>query len=373
MSTLAMSDSGPLLRRRARVIAYICVPIALLLFSPVVVYDIAVYWRARGLISILKRIEVGKTTGRDAIRIAERFGGTAYISEHTVIGNSNTWSSHDVPLIACMAGDCELSLDAYPRLPGSRFLGNLCLDYPGFRRWVPASDMGGYMEIRRGVVQEVQTWMASLDVEVEHYGRTNVYGEESHAAPWNRTPWSIRKVQAHITGGPGRRTNEIRVEAWSSAPHDRILHAFDFNMRCLWLGFHCSRCQILPSACEWYDHGDWYEFEMPEEALAKFREAVNNLKLGAQGNVLYDQLGTTDGFDTGRRLRDLARDRLPFDFPDGTIFGSCPGCLTFYVKKWRLDWGSPEGPGDQSVTFVMDKDRRLQRIESRVEGILSRP
>jgi hypothetical protein len=155
-----MSDSGPRLRRRLRVIVYLCALMALLLCSPVVVYDIAVYWRARSLISILKRIEVGKTTGRDAIRIAERFGGSAYISEHTVTRNSSTWSSHDVPLSTCMAGDCELSFEAYPRLPGSRFLGNLCLDHPGFRRWVPASDMGGYMEIRRGVVQEVQTWMA---------------------------------------------------------------------------------------------------------------------------------------------------------------------------------------------------------------------
>jgi hypothetical protein len=215
--------------------------------------------------------------------------------------------------------------------------------------------------------------MVTLDVEVEHCGRTNVYGEESHAAPWNRTPWSIRKVQAHITGGPGRRTNEIRVEAWSSAPRDRIMRTFDFNARCLWLGVHCSRCQILPSACEWYNHGDWYEFEMPREALTKYRQAVNDLKLGVQENAIYDELGTTDGLDTGRKLCDLARDRLPFDFPEGTILGSCPGDLTFYVKKWRLDWGSAEAPGDQSVTFVMDNDCRLQRIESRVDGIPSHP
>jgi hypothetical protein len=150
--------------------------------------------------------------------------------------------------------------------------------------------------------------------------------------------------------------------------------AFNFNLRCLFLGVHCSRCQMLPSACEAYNHSDWYEFIMPEVALAEFRQAVNNLKLGTQRIAIYHQLGDDDGLDTGRRLRDLVRDRLPFDFPIGTILASSgPERLTYYVKKWRLYRGSPEGPDDRSVTFVLDKDGRLQRIESRVEGIPSRP
>jgi len=338
-----------------------------------VVYDVAVYWRALSLIRILKTIEVEKTTGQEAVRIAKQFGGSASISERVVTKTTSAVSWRDVPLSTCVAGDCELTFHVDPGLLGFKSLRNLWLDHAGFRHWVPANYMGGHMEIKRGIVYELQAELGSIDEEVQHCARLHVYGEESLLTPWNRTPWRVRKVEAHVTGGPGRKTSEIRVEAWSSVPRDRILRMFDFNARCLWLGVHCSRCQILPRACEEYNHGDWYEFVMPEEALAKFRQAVNNLKLGSQED-LYDKLGNSDGFDTGRKLRDLARDRLPFDFPDGTIFGSsCPGGLTFYVKKWRLEWGAPEGPGDKSVTFLMGKDRRLQRIESRVEGIPSRP
>ena len=43
--------------------------------------------RARSFIRVLKTIEVGKTTGRDAVAIAERFGASASVSEHTVADN----------------------------------------------------------------------------------------------------------------------------------------------------------------------------------------------------------------------------------------------------------------------------------------------
>jgi hypothetical protein len=357
-----------------RVIAYACILIMLLFSSAVVAYDVIGTWRARSLIRALKTIEVGKTTGRDAIGIAKRFGGTALIVEHTVTKTTDTTSWHDVPMGTCIAGDCELTFAARRTLPAFRPVAEFLCRHPGLRRRVPVSDVGVDVEIKRGVVQELHAWMASLDDEVEHCGRTNVYSRESHAAPWNRTPWSIRKVHAHITGGPGRSTNEIRVEAWSSAPHDRILRALDFNTRCLWLGYRCTPCEILPSACDAYNHGDWSEFEMPEVALVKFRNAVNNLALDADVRALYDQLGSNNEFGREQKLRDLTRDRLPFDFPDGAILGPpCSGELNFYVKKWRLDWGSPAGSGDRSVTFVMDDDCRLKRIESGVEGIASRP
>jgi len=113
---------------------------------------------------------------------------------------------------------------------------------------------------------------------------------------------------------------------------------------------------------------------MPEEALGKFRQAVNNFTLGTPETDIYDQLGEGDGLHGGRRLYDLALDRLPFDFPEWSITGSdSPLILTYYVKKWRLYLGAPARPDDRSVTFVLDEDRRLRRIESRVEGIPSRP
>ncbi len=369
-----MCDSAPRSRRRGRLIAFLCGVVVFLLCSPVVVYDLVVHWQARHLLRALKTIEVEKTTGQEAIRLAKRFGGTACILRESFEGNTSTTSCFDTPLSTCVAGDCELAFYVDPGLPGLKLLRDLWIDHPGFRRWVPMNAMGGYLEIKRGVVQGLEVELGSIDEEVQHSASTHIYSDDSRAAPWNRTPWSIRKVEAHIAGGPGRKTSEVRVEAWHSVPNDRLLRAFGFEVSCLWLGVHCSRCQILPSACEDYDRGDWYEFVMPEEALRKFRQAVDNLKLGTQDNTILDQLGEEDGFDTGRQLRDLARDRLPFDFPDGTILGSSdPESLTYYVKKWRLYRGSPEGADDRSVTFVLDKGRRLQRIESRVEGITSRP
>jgi hypothetical protein len=369
-----MGDSGPWLRRRVRLTALLTVVVVLLLCSPVVVYDLTVYWQARSLIRALKTIRVGKTTGRDAVKIAERFGGQARTFEETFDNHVSTLSMHDVPFGTCVAGDCQLWVHVDPGFPGLKFLRNLWIDHPGFRRRLPMNLMGGYLEIKQGVVQELEVGLGSIDEEIQHSASTHIYGQDSHATPQNRTPWSVRKVAAHMGGGPPNKLSEIRVEAWPSAPQDRILRAFDFDLRCLWLGMHCSRCGVLPSACEDYSHGDWYEFVMPAEALAKFRQAVNNLKLGTQESAIYDQLGSEDGFDTRRRLSDLARDRLPFDFPEGTILGSSgPEGVTYYVKKWRIDRGAPEGPDDRSVTFVLDNDRRLQRIESRVEGITSRP
>jgi hypothetical protein len=361
------------MKAAAWVIGYARILIAFLLSFVVVGYDVIINWRARSFIRVLKTIEVGKTTGRDAVAIAERFGSSASVSEHTVTTTSDTWSSHDVPMTACVAGDCELAFYANPRLPAFKSLADFCFGHPVFQRRVPWSGMGVSMEIKRGVVQELHGGMTSIGAEIEHSAQTNVYSGESPVGTWNTTPWRVHKHQIdNMSGGYVRSRNEIRVDAWSSAPRDRILRAFDFNTRCLWLGVHCSTCQILPSACDAYNHGDWYEFEMPEVALAKFRQAVNSLALGVDLRVVYRQLEDTNGSGRDQKLRDLHPDSLQFPF--GSVVGTQSSCdIDFYAKKWRLDWGSPRGPGDQYVTFVMDDNCRLKRIVSRVDGIPSRP
>lgn len=361
------------MKAAARVFGYTCILIAFLLSSAVVAYDVIINWRARSFIKVLKTIEVGKTTGREAIAIAERFGGSASVIVHTVTKTSDETSWHDIPMSTCVAGDCELTIYAGQRQNAFKPVADFLCKHSGFRRWVPVSVLGADMEIKKGVVQELHAWMGSLDAET-HLGRTNVYSGESPAGMWNTTPWRVRKVRAHTTEAPSGRSIEIRVEAWSSVPHDRLMRAFDLNTRCLWLGFHCSPCQLLPSACDAYNHGDWYEFEMPEVALAKFRQAVNSFAIGTDLHTVYRQLGDSNGFGREQKLRDVTRDKLPFAFPYGAIVGTQSSCnIDFYVKKWRLDWGSPRGAGDQYVTFVMDDDCRLIRIESRVDGIVNRP
>ena len=362
------------MKAAARIIGWAFILITFLPSCAVIAYDVIVTWRARSLIQVLKTIEVGKTTGREAVGIAGRFGGSASVTEETVTETTDAWSWHDVPVSTCVAGDCELTIRGGQRLNYFKSVADFLCRHPGFRSRVPVNVVGVDMVIKGGVVQELHAWMDSLDAETSHLGRTNVYSGESHAGIWNSTPWSIRKVHAHITGGPGRSTDEIRVEVWSSVPHDRLLRAFDYNTRCLWFGVHCLPCQILPSACDAYNHGDWYEFEMPEAALAKFRQAVNSFAIGIDLNTVYRQLGDSNGFGREQKLRDVTRDKMPFAFPHGAIRGSQSSCnLDFYVKKWRLDWGAPRGPGDQYVTFVMDDECRLKRIESRVDDIPSRP
>jgi len=368
-----MSNSRPWWRRCFRRIAFLCAVVVLLPCSAVVVYDLVIQWQARSLIRVLKTIQVGRTSGRDAVAIANRFRGFAYTNEITELKNGSIDSVHDIPLNACVAGDCTLSV--YPGLLDLKFLRKLW-SHPGLFRRVAWNDMQGCLEIKQGVVQKLRVEMDSLDFEIWHSAWTEIYGEDSHVEIWNRTPWSIRKVQGVVSGGPPHRTSRIVVGAWSTAPQDRILRAFDFDTRCLWLGANCTRCQILPSACEDYDHDNSYEFIMPEEALAKFRQVVNHLKLGTPRVAIENQLGEEVVFDPRRRLRDLVRNRLPFSFPRGTVLTGptcCPLSLTYYVKKWRLDYGMPEGPDDRNVTFVLDENQRLLRIESRVEGIASRP
>jgi len=369
VSVSKMDDPG----RRVRLLRLALLASAsavLLLSAPVVVYDLSVYWQGRRLIEALKQVEVGKTSGRDAIKLVGQFHASAYIVEERPLPNGSSVGFIDTPLTTCMAGDCYLSFYVSPGFPGLQSLDDLSIHHPGFRRYVPMNRAGGHLRVKQGIVQELGVTVESTDDRIQHSATTYIYSEYSHAAPWNRTPWSIRYVRAHDS--VGGTTSDVRVEAWSSAPKDRLLSVFDFSLNCLLLGVHCSRCQILPRACEDYEHGNWYEFTMPPKALRKFRQAVNDLKLGTPVYAITDQLGEGAGIDMQRQIRDLARDRLPFDFPDGSITSSSDENLVYYVKRWRLHPDSPKGTDDQSVTFVFDKDRRLLRIESHVEGIVSR-
>lgn len=124
---------------------------------------------------------------------------------------------------------------------------------------------------------------------------------------------------------------------------------------------------MLRSICEDDLHGDWFYFEMSGDLLKSFQNAVNDLPLGSSEDKVVSRIGW--GGLTAQQLFD---DKLPYRFPDGTMFGdSNPERLIYYAKKWREE--HRENPKDQTVTFVFDKQDRLTGIISQADGIRSRP
>ena len=177
--------------------------------------------------------------------------------------------------------------------------------------------------------------------------------------------WNIRRYTAHITGGPGRHAPTVELKFNPRSQHPNQEAALDFNLKCLRLGRSCSTCEILPSACEDDEHGNWFYFEMPPELLKDFQAAVNHLKLGSTQDNVVKIIGTG-----GLTLQRLFDDRLPYRFPDGTMYGDVQSSI-YYVRKWRET--DHENPKNQNVTFIFDKRDRLVRIDSKADGIHSLP
>ena len=99
-----------------------------------------------------------------------------------------------------------------------------------------------------------------------------------------------------------------------------------------------------------------------------FQAAVSHLKLGSAEDHVVKIVGWG-----GLTSQQLFGDRLPYRFPDGTMFGDGdPESLIYYVKKWR-QFEEHDNPKDQTVTFVFDNQGRLVRVDSKADGIRSIP
>jgi hypothetical protein len=129
-----------------------------------------------------------------------------------------------------------------------------------------------------------------------------------------------------------------------------------------------AECEILSRICEDAEHGQWFYFEMSDDLLNDFRATVDELPIGSAEEVLTHRLG-------GDRLtsKNLYDDKLPYRFPDGTVFlgDTSPLSVIDYVKKRRDR--NEDSPEDQKVTFILHDRGRLVRVASQAEGIRSRP
>jgi hypothetical protein len=268
-----------------------------------------------------------------------------------------------VSLSACARTDCVFLFEPAPWDKRSPLLYRLQIKSSKLRKWLRWNSLFVEIATTNGVVQEIGVFAMSVDERTSFMANTKITGDK------RASPWRIRRGGGSMEG-PGEiiaGVDDIKIQATPDATTTRKIGALDFDLGCLRLTRHCSPCQLLPFACQEYEHGDWYYFELPGDLLKDFQVAVNELPLGSSREMAAGRLGWG-----GLTSQELFEDKLPYRFPDGTMLGDHdPERLIYYVKKWREE---QEGNShDRTVTLVFDKNNRLTGTKSDVEGIRVRP
>lgn len=326
------------------------------------VVDLIRHRHAQHFLTALGTIKVGTTTGREALTIGQHFNAETYVLEHTELASGFSDRIVDVPASDCLSGNCSISFRADANARWMEVISNLLLRWDVIRRWIPLNAIGAGITVEHGIVTDLEVEQASLQQEDYQQART-IISSKPLASPWN-----IRRYTAHITGGPGRHAPTVELKFNPGSQHPNQESALNFNLKCLRLGKSCSTCEMLPGICEDDEHGNWFYFEMSPELLRGFQAAVEHLKLGSTQDRVIKIIGW--GGPTSQQLFD---DRLPYRFPENTMFGEHePESLIYYVKKWR-QYEERDNPKDQTVKFVFDSRDRLVRIDSKADGIPSIP
>jgi hypothetical protein len=265
-----------------------------------------------------------------------------------------------VQINACASTDCVILFEPAP-WDKQTFLSELQIKYPKVRRWLRLNRLSVEIATTNGIVQNIGVFVMSVDDRKAYLVDTKITGDK------NVSPWRVERGGGAIEGQINGGVENMKIQATPNATSIRRSGALDFDLGCFRLTRHCSPCQLLPFACQEYERGDWFYFEMSGDLLMNFRTAVNELPLGSSEETVANHLGWG-----GLSHRESFEDKLPYRFPDGTMFGdSDPKRLIYYVKKWRKEY---EGNSqDRTMTLVFDENDRLARVESQVEGIRSRP
>ena len=315
---------------------------------------------AQDFLNALRSVKVGTTTGGEALKCAQGFNADAYILKHTELSSGSSGQLVDVSPNECISANCTLSFAADAHTLWLRPFFYPLWKWPILRKWVPISGLSANVTVEHGIVTGLFVEMESIQQKEIHTARTVVTSKQVAAA------WNIRRYTAFNTGGPGRTRPTVEVSFTPRSAHQNQDAALDFNLKCLQIGRTCSQCEILPRICEDEANGNWFYFEMSGDLLKNFQIAVNGLRLGCSEDAVVDRIGW--GGITPHPLFD---DKLPYRFPDGTMFGDDnPKQLIYYLKK-RREGG--ENLQDQTVSFVFDKQDRLTGIISKADGIRSRP
>lgn len=317
---------------------------------------------AQGFLNVVRAINVGETTGRELVGVVRQYDVRAYVIKETQSGPAYSIQAVDVSPIDCVSADCTLSFGADAHARWLTAVSYPLFKWPVLRKWLPISGLFANVTVERGTVSEVLVELESIQQEEDHRGRAFITSRPGPA-------WNIKRYTAFSTGGGlGRTSPTVETIDNPKWPHQNADAALDFNVRCLRIGQSCSACEILPRICEDDDHGQWFYFEMSGDLLSNFRAAVNELPMGSSEDILNHRIG--EDRLTSKNLYD---DKLPYRFPDGTVFlgDTSPLSVIYYVKKWRER--NEDNPKDQKVTFVFDKEDRLVQIISQADGILNRP
>ena len=326
------------------------------------VADLIRHRNAQHLLAALRTVKVGTTTGSQALAIGRHFNAQTYVLQHTELASGFSDRIVDVPASDCLSGNCSISFGADANARWMEAIFYLLVRWDVIRRWIPANAISAGITVEHGIVTDIEVAQASIQQEDYQQART-IISSKSLASLWN-----IRRYTAHITGGPGLHAPTVELKFNPRSQHPNQESALNFNLKCLRFGKSCSACEMLPGVCEDEEHGNWFYFDMLPQLRADFQAAVEHLKLGSTQDHVVKVIGW--GGLTSQQLFD---DRLPYRFPESTMFGDHePERLIFYVKKWR-QYEERDNPKDQTVTFVFDSRDRLIRIDSKADRIASIP
>jgi len=315
--------------------------------------------RAEAMLTLAKTLRVGESTVPDVVQAAGILRKTMDVMKGV---DEYHMPVEEVSPSACASTDCVFLFEPAPWDKRSPLLYRLQIKYSKLRKWLRWNTLFVEISTTKGVVQEIGVFAMSVDERTSYMANTKITGDKK------ASPWRIRRGGGSMEG-PGEiiaGVDQIKIEATPNATSTRQIGALDFDLGCLRLNRHCSPCQLLPFACQEYDHGDWLYFEMPGDVLKNFQTAVNELPLGGSEEMVARRLGWS-----GLTQQELFGDKLPYHFPDGAMFGdSDPKRLIYYVKKWREEFDTSSKDG--TVTLVFDKSDRLIRVDLQVDAIHSR-
>jgi len=339
---------------RWSLLAVLCLPVFIVALA--LLSSIQTQRSVQAVLSALRTLRVQRSSGSDVAKALERLNSTV----HACRGTSDPCEI-SLPIKDCEATDCHLVFGT-AMWADQGWLIELQLRYPRIRKWVPLNSFLVELTVKEGVLSEMYVREESAAAATLTEARVTIDTEE-------RAPWSVRRHDGIIEGAIFGEVDAIEIRATRLATPARLDHALDFDVACLGIFKHCSPCQFHSFACEEYERGDWYDFELASPVLAQFRDTVNDLPMGTTlGRIAKMFERPIVGEQRAHPV-----DCLPYCFPDGTVFGDeNPRRVTFFVKKWRAWPEATDTKKDQGVTFVFDGEEKLQRIESQVVGISSR-
>lgn len=320
-------------------------------------FDLSAERISEAMLTLARTIRVGETTVPEMQRVA---GSLRVSMDARKQVEKDSIAIEKVPISGCLENDCVIYLGPSP-LEKKGFVSDLQVWYPRSGKWLRSNTFYVAATTRKGVVQEIQVFVISIDGKTAYEAITIIRNDISTG------PWTIRREEGWFEDRITTGLKEVKIHASPNASRQIRMRALDFDLGCLHLTKYCSECEILPFACQEYEHGDWYYFEISGDLLNNFQTAVNELRLGSLKATVLSRLG--NGGPSGG---ELFKDRLPYLFPDSTMSDSAdPNRLIYYVKKRRQGY---EGDSkDRVITLAFDRNDRLVRIESQVDGIHSRP